>query len=347
MQRTVKTTVWVKIHSLTNRKADLLTREYEAFQTEVYGGDADPYSATDQQASEVQRQNDPNPGTEQPVVLRNDVFDVAYDEDTVLSSWWIKVPVYAPEKGQGNSTRCPAHVPRKDAQLVREGNLRDGELVRRDGDWYVHLVVKRSVTVQDAYDDVLALDMGARWVATCAFLSDRKTTFYREKVRRIREHYKQPRKSIGKAKPRRTQQVVERIVDAARRVDDRLHEIARSFVEDAEERNAVIVVCDLGGIRKDNHKGRYVDDKTHKMPFARLLNYIEYNAHDAGIDVQLVEEHDTSQTCNRCACEGVRATQGFLSRTWAGRQCRQERCIRRSSIFGCLRTFGSQHAKYR
>ncbi len=153
--------------------------------------------------------------------------------------------------------------------------------------------------------------MGARWVATCAFLSDRKTTFYGEEVRCIREHYKQLRKSIGKAKPRQGQQVVEGIGDAeARKVDDRLHKIARSIVEDAEERNAVIVVGDLGGIRKDNNKGRYVNDKTHKMPFARLLNYIEYKAHDAGIEVQLVEEYDTSQTCNRCACEGVRATQG-------------------------------------
>ena len=94
MQQNVSTTVRIKLHSLTNRKADLLAREYEAFQTEVHGGDADLYSATDQQASKVQRQKDPNHDTEQPVVLRNDVFDVAHDEDTVLSSWWIKVPVY-------------------------------------------------------------------------------------------------------------------------------------------------------------------------------------------------------------------------------------------------------------
>jgi putative transposase len=46
------------------------------------------------------------------------------------------------------------------------------------------------------------------------------------------------------------------------------------------------------------------------MPFAPLPNYIEYKGHDAGIDVQLVEEYDTSKTCNRCACEGVRETQG-------------------------------------
>ncbi|WP_347877812.1 transposase [Halobacterium sp. R2-5] len=67
---------------------------------------------------------------------------------------------------------------------------------------------------------------------------------------------------------------------------------------------------DLGVIRKDNDKGRYINDETHKMPFARLLNYIEYKAHDAGIDVRLVDEYDTSKTCNRRACEGVRDTRG-------------------------------------
>jgi putative transposase len=46
------------------------------------------------------------------------------------------------------------------------------------------------------------------------------------------------------------------------------------------------------------------------MPFASLLNYIEYKAHDAGIDVQLLNGYDTSKTCDRCACEGVRETQG-------------------------------------
>jgi putative transposase len=173
-------------------------------------------------------------------------------------SWWQSgvLGVYDPEPGQGNSLWCPAHVPHTDEQLVRKGDIRDSELVCRDDDWYVHLVVKRSVTVQDEYDDVLALDMGARWVATCAFLSDRKTTVYGEEVRRIREHCKQLRKSIRKSKLRQGQQVVEPIGDAeARKVDDRLHKIARSIVEDADERNAVIV-GDLGGIRKANDTGR-------------------------------------------------------------------------------------------
>jgi putative transposase len=87
---------------------------------------------------------------------------------------------------------------------VREGGIRDSELVRRGDDRYAHLVGKRSVTVADEYDDILAIDTCARWITTRAFLSDRKTILYGEEVRRIREHYNRLRKSIGKAKPRQT-----------------------------------------------------------------------------------------------------------------------------------------------
>jgi putative transposase len=62
-------------------------------------------------------------------VFRNDVFDVSHGEDTVLSLWRVNVPVYDPERGQGYSIWCPAHVPHKDGQLVREGDIRDSELI--------------------------------------------------------------------------------------------------------------------------------------------------------------------------------------------------------------------------
>lgn len=311
VQREVATTVRVKLHSLTERKSGLLTREYDAFQTTIQGDDADLYSATKQQASKVRKQKNPRRDTEQPVVLRNDVLGVEYDEDTVLSSWWVKIPVYDPERGRGNSIWCPATVPEKDEPLVQGGKVRDSELVRRDGEWYVHLVVKKRYEVREEYDDVLAIDMGARWIATSVALSTRETTFHGENVRRIREHYKQLRKSIGKAKVRQGKQILHRLGNTeSRKVDDRLHKISRSIVDDAMARNAVIAVGDLGGIREGNDKGPHFNDKLHKMPFAKLLSYIEYKAHREGIEVVLVDEAYTSQTCNRCAEKGVRNTQG-------------------------------------
>ncbi len=310
MKHEVAKTIRVKLHSLTNVKEGLLSREYEAFQRAVGGEDAHLYSATKQQARKVRRQK--NPRYEQPVVLRNDVITVV-EQDLPLSKWWVKVPVYNPEKERGGSVWCPAIVPKKDHDLVRGGEIADSELVRRDGEWFVHLVVKRQHKLQEEYDDLLAVDMGARWIAVSVALSDRDTTFYGDDVRRIREHYKLLRKRIGKKKVEKGRQVIERIGNAeSRKVEDRLHKIANAIVADAADRNALIVLGDLGGIREDNDKGRYANDKIHRFPFAKLRTFIEYKAREARIEVLTVDEAYTSQYCNRCGSECMRPSQGLF-----------------------------------
>jgi putative transposase len=307
MHREVTTTVRVKLHSLTGRKARLVEREYGAFQDAVHGDDANLYSATMQQAEKVRSNKNPREDTEQPVVLRNDCITIEHDEATVLSSWWFKLPVYNPEKEKGDSIWVPVHVPEKDTHLLEDEYICDSELVSRDGEWYVHLVCKRSVAVADEYDDVLAVDMGAKWIAVSTFLSDRDTTFHGAEVRRVREHYKQLRKSIGKAKVRSGAQVIERLGDKeSRTVEHKLHQVANDLIARARERNAVIVFGDMTGLRFDTGEGRYVNDKTHKMPYAKLANFLTYKAHLDGRECTPVAEYDTSVTCWRCGSQNTR-----------------------------------------
>ncbi len=305
MQREVTTTVRVKLHSLTERKTQLVEREYSAFQDAVHGDDsANLYSATKQQAGKVQSNKNARADTDQPVVLRNDCITIEHDEDTVLSSWWFKLPVYNPEKKRGDSIWVPVHVSEKDTHLLTDEYIGDSELVYQDGEWYVHLVCERSVAVADEYDDVLAVDMGAKWIAVSTFLSDRDTQFHGAEVRRVREHYKQLRKSIGKAKVRSGAQVIERLGDKeSRTVEHELHQVANELVARAQERNAVIVFGDMTGLRFDNDKGRYVNDKVHKMSYAKMANILTYKPHLAGRECFPVEEHDTSVTCWRCGSE--------------------------------------------
>ena len=312
MHREVTTTVRVKLHSLTERKSRLIEREYGAFQDAVHGDDANLYSATKQQAGKVRSNKNPRADTEQPVVLRNDCITIEHDEDTVLSSWWFKLPVYNPEKEKGDSIWVPVRVPKKDTHLLGDEYICDSELVHRDGEWYVHLVCKRSVAVADEYDDVLTVDMGAKWIAVSTFLSDRNTQFHGAEVRRVREHYKQLRKSIGKAKVRSGAQVIERLGDKeSRTVEHELHQVANELVARARERNAVIVFGDMTGLRFDNDKGRYVNDKTHKMPYAKMANILTYKAHLDGRECLPVEEYDTSVTCWRCGSQNTsRGVQG-------------------------------------
>jgi len=89
--------------------------------------------------------------------------------------------------------------------------------------------------------------------------------------------------------------------------------VANELVARARERNAVIVFGDMTGLRFDNDKGRYVNDKTHKMPYAKMANILTYKAHLDGRECLSVNEYDTSVTCWRRGSKNTsREVQGRL-----------------------------------
>jgi putative transposase len=99
-------------------------------------------------------------------------------------------------------------------------------------------------------------------------------------------------------------QVIERLGDKeSRTVEHELHRVANELVARARERNAVIVFGDMSGLRFDNDEGRYVNDKTHKMPYAKMATILTYKAHLDGRECLPVKEYDTSVTCWRCGSQ--------------------------------------------
>ncbi|WP_275039833.1 IS200/IS605 family accessory protein TnpB-related protein [Natronolimnohabitans innermongolicus] len=84
-----------------------------------------------------------------------------------------------------------------------------------------------------------------------------------------------------------------------------MHQVANELVARARERNAVVVFGDMTGLRFDNDEGRYVNDKTHKMPYAKLANILTYKAHLDGRACLPVDEYDTSVTCWRCGSQNT------------------------------------------
>jgi len=156
--------------------------------------------------------------------------------------------------------------------------------------------------------------MGVRWIATSVALKNRNTTFYGEKIRQTREHYKQLRKKIGKSKVKKGKQVIKKLGNKEqRKVEDYLHKISREIVDEAVKRNAVIAIGNLKGIRNQEDKGRKFNDKLHKFPFSKLRKMIEYKAKENGIRVVDVPEQNTSKTCNRCGSRNTtREGQGLF-----------------------------------
>ncbi len=123
----VKRTVRVKLHYLTNDKQELLEREYRDFQKAVDGESSKLYSATEQQAERIVSQN--NPKNEQPIRLRNDLIKLE-EQDTEISDYWVRIPVYNPEEDRGESIWCAAIIPRKDREDVEGCDFGDSELVK-------------------------------------------------------------------------------------------------------------------------------------------------------------------------------------------------------------------------
>ncbi|WP_280139371.1 RNA-guided endonuclease InsQ/TnpB family protein [Natronobacterium texcoconense] len=151
--------------------------------------------------------------------------------------------------------------------------------------------------MSEEYDGVIGVDFGIRWVATSVALPSRNTEFYGREIRRIRRHHHDLRTRLQEKGCYDTLQSVK--AKEYRRVNDRLHKISRAIVEEAKERNALIVVGNLEGIQNQD-LGAEMNRRLHSMPHHTLKNYIEYKATFAGIAVKSVNEYMTSQTCWRC-----------------------------------------------
>jgi putative transposase len=296
MMRTATKTIVAKIltDSLTQSKRDAIDHEYEAFQRYIRGDeDADVYSATKQCADAYVETDTLRDGHEYPWFIRNDVFDVGMDveqHDTSLTNWWLKLPVSQAWGG--------VNVPIQPHDEIPNGaEVKDSKIVRDDGDYYAHITVRQAVEVSEEYNGVVGVDFGVRWVATSVALPSRNTEFYGREIRRTRRHHQRLRGRLQEKGAYETLQSIS--TREHRRVKDRLHKISRQIVDEAKERNALIVVGDLEGIQ-DQDLGAEMNRRLHSMPHHTLKNYIEYKAAFAGIAVRSVNEYMTSQTCWRC-----------------------------------------------
>ena len=294
---------------LTNKKREAIEREYDAFQRHVHGEeDVELYSAIRQDAFRHIDRDEIKEGCEYPVPIRNQNFDVRQTEsdepsrsdasgdvdlrrdDNDVADWWLKIPV-ATVYGGVNVPIKP-HEPIPD-----EAELCDSKIVRDDGEYYAHLSIEQQVDVSESYDGVIGVDFGVRWAATSVALPSRNTSFYGEEIRRARRHYGELRTRLQEKGAYRS---LRRIKDKERRVvEDRLHKISRSIVEEAKERNAFIVVGDLEGI-DDGNKGAEMNRRLSGMPHYKLKQFIEYKSRWEGVVVVEVDEYMTSQTCSRC-----------------------------------------------
>jgi len=183
------------------------------------------------------------------------------------------------------------------------------EMVKRDGEWYVHFVLERTVEVFDKPETIIAIDRGEHNLAVAVAISvnnpdkPMKGQFWRgEEIKRIRGLYGHIRRRLLKKKL--LKKVKELKGKEKRKVSQQLHIIANQIVAYAKQfPKPVIVMEDLTGIRDNFHKPRELNRRFHSTPFRKLQAYIEYRALLEGIDVVYLGKklvRNTSKTCHRC-----------------------------------------------
>jgi len=289
-----------------NGKLEALKREYANFQKALRGEDVSLYSATRQQAERFLRKLRKQNGgkikqKEYPLILRRDVYDI-WITDNKLSKYWIKIPVY----GVRGGIKLPI---KPHCEIDMGWRFREAKVFKRNNEWFVHITVEKEVEIKQVYNNILAIDLGIRWIATVVSTANKRPKFYGKELRRIRGHYFYLRRKLGKLKKFKA---IKKLGNKERRVvDDLLHKISRKIVSRAKEENAVIVLGDLKGIRKQD-KGRKFNRKLNLFPYYRLSKFIEYKALWEGIAVIKVNEAYTSKLCSRCGSQGLRRNGKFV-----------------------------------
>jgi len=211
------------------------------------------------------------PNKEYPMILRRDV----YRANTKLTPYWLKIPIYRVKGG--------VNVPIKTHEPITEDMVcREAKIVRRKGEWFVYITVEKEVQERNP-KSVLAVDLGIRWIATTVNSNNPKPKFYGKELRQVKGHYFYLRRSLTLKKAYKT---IKKIGNKERQVvNDILHKISRAIVNEALEKDSMIVLGKLKGIRK-NGKGRKFNRKLNNgFPYYRLSQFIEYKAKWVGIKV--------------------------------------------------------------
>jgi len=281
-------------------KREAIKREYYAWQRQLRGSNEELYSATKQQAErlkrQVRKQNHHGLKTQEyPLILRRDCVKLQHRKNSAFR-WWIRIPVHP------QSVWVPIQLPYAQEPLLKH-ELRECRLLRSNEEWYVNITVQRQAHLKREYATILPVDMGIRKLATT--IEDGKPKFYGKDIRQTRGHYYKLRRSVGKGSITKKWKHKERET-----VKHQVHTITRRIVNRAKAADALIVIGDLKGIRKQN-KGRSFNRRIGSQPFYLFKQLLTYKAAWEGIRVLTVPEAYTSQVCHRCGVRGQRVAGRF------------------------------------
>ncbi|MBS3782369.1 MAG: transposase [Candidatus Thermoplasmatota archaeon] len=289
-EKTVKSAVV----ELTNVKRKQLERMWSKYQRWLHTGEgADKvYSAHKQQAERNFDTDDLKDGKVYPVFLRKDLIELR-DCESDLADYFFKIPTK--QRYGGIKVPIKTHTDIKDKHEICMTKL-----LKRNGRFHLHIMIKKDVFLQERYDGVLGIDLGLRQPVASVALPGRETMLDGSDIRDVQTHFFYLRRQTDYGSNR--SRFFRREYD---KVNDCIHKLTDKIVKHAKENNLLIVVGKLTGIQ-DGDNGRVMNRKLHRFPHYELRRQLEYKAHWNGIGYVEVSEAWTSQLCSRCGTKGER-----------------------------------------
>ena len=180
------------------------------------------------------------------------------------------------------------------------------EMVKRNGEWFAHFVLKKEVELVDEPETFIGVDLGEWNVAVAVAVSKSNPLKPMEgqfwsgaKIRYIRGKHAHIRRNLQRKK---RVDLVKRIGSKEGRIVNQiLHTIAKEVVEYAKQFPKPIIVMEkLKNIRKSMNGSANLNRRLHSWSFRKLQTYIEYKANLDGIPVVYVNPKNTSKRCHRC-----------------------------------------------
>ncbi|MEM3659454.1 MAG: hypothetical protein QXU11_03460 [Thermoproteota archaeon] len=157
-----KKTIKAKILELSGKEEGFLRHEYENFQRYLRGEKTVPLYAATKQTAEIllMRINGRLKKREYPLLLRNDTYRINIEQ----SPYVLKIPIH----GVLGGIRVPigTHEP-----MTSDMRCKEAKVIRNGNEWFVHICVEKKVKERTP-KNILAVDMGIRWIATTVNSSD-------------------------------------------------------------------------------------------------------------------------------------------------------------------------------
>ncbi|MFP4051029.1 MAG: RNA-guided endonuclease TnpB family protein [Thermoplasmata archaeon] len=325
-------TLRAKMFKPNRKKKELLGRSFKAYQEALEEGVEDSID-TISDANDLVVQYDLSGYMKNtlkkhiPKVVKNGGEEVSDDNALKITNEGVKLDhqpdnyyefyVNIPSTWQRGGYWCPIEInpnQEKFYHKLMDEEVRMGEVqvIRKDDEFYVHIVVKYEVEVRNPREcaTTVGLDVGDNTlVAGCSLNGGvepmRGEIWSGNECKKLRKEWHTVKKRL---QSRGSEKIFDDIGDNIwNRMDDIIHKTTREVVEYVKQFDEpVIVLEDLKYIRENLGYSKYMNERLHSWAFRKIQEQIEYKAFDEGIPVVYVNPKNTSKECHHCGEKGVR-----------------------------------------